>query len=104
MLLESYGIEVEDYASTGDFVCHYRPGNGHCLVLDQHLPRVSGLDFLASPEAAALEMPVILLTGRGSAAIRERAYALGVSEYLEKPVSEERLMAAIAKALGRAEP
>jgi two-component system response regulator FixJ len=101
MLLESYGMEVEDYASARDFARHYRQGNGDCLVLDQHLPSLSGLDFLASSEGARLEMPVILLTGRGDAAIRERAYALGVLEYLDKPVSEERLLTAIAKAVGK---
>jgi two-component system response regulator FixJ len=99
MLLESYGMEVEDFASTGEFARHYGSGNGQCLVLDQHLPNLSGLDFLASAQGAVLKIPVILVTGRGDASIRERAYALGVLEYLEKPVSEERLMAAIAKAL-----
>ena len=99
MLLESYGMDVEDYASAGDFSRHHRPGKGQCLVLDQHLPNLSGLDFLASPEGAGLAMPVILMTGRGDAGIRARAFALGASEYLEKPVSEERLLAAIAKAL-----
>ena len=101
MLLESYGMEVEDYPSAGAFARHHRAGNGQCLVLDQHLPTLSGLDFLASAEGARLEMPVILLTGRGDAAIRERAYALGVLEHLEKPVSEDRLLGAIAKAVGR---
>jgi two-component system, LuxR family, response regulator FixJ len=100
MLLESYGMEVEDFASTRELTRHYRPGNGQCLVLDQHLPNLSGLDFLASRQGAMLKIPVILMTGRGDASIRDRAYALGVLEYLEKPVSEERLLAAIAKALG----
>jgi two-component system, LuxR family, response regulator FixJ len=104
LLLESYGMEVEDFSSAVDFARHYRPGGGDCLVLDQHLPMISGLDFLASPEGAGLEIPVILMTGRGDAAIRDRARALGASAYLEKPVSEERLLAAIARALGHASP
>jgi two-component system, LuxR family, response regulator FixJ len=103
MLLQSYGMEVEDYASAVDFGRQYRPGNGHCLVLDQHLPKLNGLDFLASSAGAGLDLSVILLTGQGDAAIRRRAYALGVLEYLEKPVSEERLIAAIAKAVAARE-
>ncbi len=100
MLLESYGMDVEDYSSTRDFSQHYRPARGQCLILDQHLPNVSGLDFLASADGIAHELPVILLTGRGDAAIRDRAFALGVHDYIEKPASDDRLLAAIAKAVG----
>jgi two-component system response regulator FixJ len=104
MLLESHGMRVADYASAVDFARHCRPGRGDCLILDQHLPDLNGLDFLASREGSRLGISVILLTGRGDAAIRARAYVLGVSDYLEKPVSEEHLLPAIAKALGRARP
>lgn len=104
LLLESYGIAVEDYGSTAEFVRHYRPRARQCLVLDQHLPGTTGLDFLASPEGAALGLPVVLVTGRGDNALRSRAAALGVSVYLEKPVVDDALMAAIRAAVeGRAE-
>jgi two-component system, LuxR family, response regulator FixJ len=101
MLLESYGMEVEDYASVGAFKRQYRAAPGQCLILDQHLPNISGLDFLASSNGTMRELSVILLTGRGDASIRDRAFALGVLDYLEKPVSDEVLLAAIAKAVGR---
>jgi two-component system, LuxR family, response regulator FixJ len=97
VLLESYGIVVKDYASTADFIRHYRPGTRQCLILDQHLSRTTGLDFLDSPEAAALHLPVILLTGRGDRAIRNRAYALGIGAYLEKPIKDEVLLATISR-------
>jgi two-component system response regulator FixJ len=99
MLLECYGIDVEEYASARDFLRHYRPVVRQCLILDQHLPGISGLDFLASPEGAALGLPVIMVTGRGDASIRDRAYALGAIAYLEKPVAGDVLLSAITKAV-----
>lgn len=102
MLLEAYDIQVEDYASARDFVRGYRPGERACLILDQHLPGVTGLDFLSSPEGAALCLPVILLTGQGDSSIRDRAYALGVCAYLEKPVPDDILLATIGRAAGSA--
>jgi two-component system, LuxR family, response regulator FixJ len=99
MLLESYGMEVEDYASTGEFARGYRPGRRQCLILDQHLPGSTGLDFLASPQSAALGLPVILVTGRGDGAIRDRAHEMGVHAYLEKPVADDALLAAISGAV-----
>lgn len=99
LLLESYGMVVEDYDSTRAFIRHYRPGDRQCLILDQHLPGTTGLDFLASPESAGLSLPVVLVTGRGDNALRARAAELGVSVYLEKPVVDETLMAAIRTAV-----
>jgi len=101
LLLESYGMAVEDCDSVQSFVHRYRAGPGQCLLLDQHLPNTTGLDFLSSPQGAALQLPVILITGRGSAAIRDRAYDLGVHAYLEKPVSDEILLEALRDAIDR---
>jgi two-component system response regulator FixJ len=99
LLLESYGMAVEDYPSTAAFAQRYRPRARQCLVLDQHLPGATGLDFLSSPGGARLQMPVNLLTGRADDAIRVRAAALGVSAFLEKPIATSVLMAAIERAL-----
>ncbi len=99
LLLESYGLTVEDYGSTAEFLRNYRPRPRQCLILDQHLPGATGLDFLASSEAADLGLPVVLVTGRGDNALRARAIQLGVSAYLEKPVVDDTLMTAIRSAV-----
>jgi two-component system response regulator FixJ len=99
LLLETYGMTVEDYASVQAFAQRYRPGPRQCLILDQHLPSTTGLDFLASPQGASLKLPVILITGRGDASIRDRAYGMGVHAYLEKPLAEELLLEALKDAI-----
>jgi two-component system response regulator FixJ len=99
ILLEIHGMSVQDFGSTEEFAENYRPHSRECLVLDQHLPMVSGLDFLSSPRGAQLDLPVILITGRGDDAIRARAQQLGVAAYLDKPVNDSQLLAAIRHAL-----
>ncbi len=69
-----------------------------CLILDQHLPEITGLEFPSSPEGAALHLPVISLTGRGDSSIRDRAYALGADACLEKPMPDDILLATIGRA------
>jgi FixJ family two-component response regulator len=101
ILLETHGFRVIDFASPHDLLRRRRPLTG-CLVLDQHLGGASGLDFLASPEGAALGLPAILTTGRGDPALVARAQAMGVPCF-EKPVAADRLFAAINAALGRAD-
>lgn len=99
LLLELHGLNVEDYGSTEDFARHFhRPSRG-CVVLDQHLPITSGLDFLTSAAGRQLGLPVILITGRGDDALRARAQDLGVLAYLDKPVTDQALLTAIRGAI-----
>ena len=96
LLLESYGLEVEVYASTEDFSLNYQPHDRECLILDQHLQGAkTGLDFLLSIAEARIRVPVILMTARGDAALRARALEAGAMAYLDKPLDEMLLMAAI---------
>lgn len=67
------------------------------VLLDIMLPHMSGLDVLAElrrmPHRA--RTPVIMLTGKGQEADRERAEALGASDFLTKPFSPKKLLARI---------
>lgn len=99
ILLESHGMRVSDFGSTGEFVAGYRAHPCACLILDLHLPVVGGLDFLASSAGRALDIPVILITGRGDEATRARAKELGAAAFLEKPIEDGALVEVIAAAL-----
>ncbi len=98
LLLEAHGLTVADFASPEEFITQYRPQQHSCLVLDQHLPTISGLEFLASREQP-LDLPVIMVTGRGDSSIRARAFEVGVTAYFEKPVADDQLVVAIQQAL-----
>jgi two-component system response regulator FixJ len=99
LLLEAHGMTVEDFASAVDFVAAYSARPHSCLILDLHLPEMGGLDYLASLGEDGPELPVIMVTGRGDDASRERAFKLGASEFLEKPVDNRELLSAIERAL-----
>jgi FixJ family two-component response regulator len=99
-LLEAHGMTVEDFESTAGFAAAYRPHPRSCLVLDLHLPEVGGLDYLAALRKDGSELPVIMVTGRGDDASRERALQLGAFAFLEKPVDNQEILSAIGRALG----
>ncbi|GJI97064.1 hypothetical protein RugamoR57_37820 [Duganella caerulea] len=59
-----------------------------CILLDYHLPDLTGLEFLAhlNGDAAAQAIPVMMLTGADSAAVAAEAMRRGARDYLVKDV------------------
>jgi FixJ family two-component response regulator len=100
LLLESHDCHVQDYGSTREFFAAYQPQEKQCLVLDQHLPGETGLDFLESSEGSTLQVPVIVMSGGGDSALQKRAQKAGVVAYFDKPLDNAVLLATIFKALG----
>lgn len=101
LLLELEGFEARGFEVPADFVAAFqRPPTG-CVLLDQHFPATSGVDFLLSPAGRAIDLPVILMTGRGDDGIRTRALAAGVFAYFDKPVPQNLLLDSVALAVAR---
>jgi two-component system, LuxR family, response regulator FixJ len=100
VLLEIHGLDVQDFGSTADFISRYEKPPRGCLILDQHLPQTTGIDFLASPVGRSLGIPVILITGQGDRAIERRARDAG-AEYLQKPVRHRTLIETVERAIER---
>lgn len=100
ILLESHRLEVCDYKSAADFLGGAGAGVTGCLSLDLHLPVLSGLDLIKILRQRKVRLPVIFITGRSDKEIKEQAIAAGAVAFLDKPVREEPLLAAIYAALG----
>lgn len=64
------------------------------IVLDVMMPEIDGLQVCERLRANAAwrEIPVLLLTARDDMETRTRGMALGVSEYLTKPVNKDDLL------------
>ena len=98
-LLESYGLAVREYKSAVDFLNAPGTRNCGCLILDLHLPVLSGLDLIGIMRERAVQIPVVFITGRSDKETRERAMRAGAVAFLDKPVGEGPLMAAVCSAL-----
>lgn len=89
-LLEAYGYRVRDHASAELFLSH-TGGKADFLVVDQHMPGMTGLELLARLRASGDRTPTILITGRSDSTIEPRAAALGV-KLLQKPLKNDELI------------
>jgi FixJ family two-component response regulator len=100
-LVRSMGFGVEAFASATELRNRGRVDGPACLVLDVHLPDLSGLDLQRELAASGVEMPIIFITGRGSIPMSVRAMKDGAVEFLTKPVRSRDLLAAIRSAIER---
>lgn len=71
----------------------------HLVVLDLLMPGISGLDVLQQMKVRVPQLPVILLTGRGSAAEGAEGMQMGAYDYLMKPVNIDELIRKMEEAV-----
>ena len=102
-LLESHGFNVRDYASARDFLVVTPLKPMGCVVLDLHMPGMSGLELLDTLHARGYRLPIIVLTGRSDIALRQRVIRAGALILLDKPVADETLLSSLSSALLLAE-
>jgi two-component system nitrogen regulation response regulator NtrX len=68
-------------------------------VLDVWLPRMGGLDALAEMKKRRPDMEVLVVSGHGTIDMAVRALKLGAFDFIEKPLSMDRLLTAARNAL-----
>jgi FixJ family two-component response regulator len=98
-LLRGAGFAVKAFGSAEEFLALGHPETINCLVLDIHMPGLSGFDLQERLADARLLIPIIFITANDDAPIRERARIGGVA-YLPKPFDARSLIGEIKKALG----
>lgn len=98
-VLEDAGRTVGDFATAEAFLASYRPGGDACVLIDAHLPGMSGIELLQHLEATGAGLPAIMITGDGDVTMAVQAMKSGASDFIEKPIGREGLLACIDRAL-----
>ena len=101
-LLESAGLRVATFSSAERFL-EASDGVRGCIVLDLAMPGLNGLELQQALEARGSFLPIVFLTGRGNVASSVQAMKRGAVDFLEKPVDDQRLLAAVSQALAKHE-
>jgi FixJ family two-component response regulator len=98
-LLRSADLDGETFPSGAEFLESLKARQPDCLVLDLHMPRVSGFAVHARLTEMGIRLPVIVITGHDPDEASEHALAGAVSAFLRKPVDDQALLGAIKVAL-----
>lgn len=93
-LLERQGYDVVTAKDGVDAIEQLENIKPDLMLLDIEMPRMDGFEVLNLVRHHDLhqDMPVIMITSRTGEKHRERAFALGVNQYMGKPFQEEDLL------------
>jgi two-component system, chemotaxis family, CheB/CheR fusion protein len=98
-LLEADGRTVEDFATCEAFLEAYRPGRQGCLLVDAYLPGMTGLELLRRLHDDGDRLSAIMITGNSDVPMAVQAMKSGASDFIEKPIARDELLAGVERAL-----
>ncbi len=100
-LMKRNAIHCETYAEARSFLKAYRPGSSACLILDLHMPGMTGLDLQKTLNAQGVPIPVIFLSGRADVPKAVEAVKCGAFDFIEKPFDYKRVVELVRECLAR---
>ena len=98
-LFRASGLDCTVFASGREFLDSLRERVPDCVVLDLHMPGLTGLDVTREMKAGSKRVPTIIITAHDDASTRERCLSAGALAYLRKPFDEKTLMEVVAGAI-----
>src|ERR1700674_4110969 len=99
MILEREGYSVNVCRSVSEFKKHPDAPRADAYLLDMKLPDGSGIDLLKAVRQNGTPAPAIMISGHGTIADAVEATRAGAFDFLEKPLSRDRVLLAIKNAM-----
>jgi len=100
--LTPYGFNIVGEAENGEQgVNMYKELNPDLVTLDIVMPEMDGIQALTALKKWNNQAKVIMITALEQRDLMLQAVRLGVSDFIVKPFTDDRVLSAIEKALGR---
>jgi len=89
--IRSLGYDVTTFETGEDLLRCTLVANPAALLLDFHLPGLSGADLIMALRHHFPDLHIIMMTGRDMSGAREACLSAGAAVYLTKPISRAEL-------------
>ncbi len=101
LLLEASGLRTAGFPSGERFLEALAPDAQGCVLVDVRMPGMGGLEVQEALSRRRSAVPAIIMTGHADVPLAVRAMRAGAADFIEKPFSDETILASIARALQR---
>jgi FixJ family two-component response regulator len=99
LLLSTAQIESRSYGSAEDYMTSNPLKEPACILLDNQLPGMSGIELLRRIVAATTDSTIIMITAYGDVPTAVLAMRAGAFHFVQKPFDAEALLATVEEAL-----
>jgi FixJ family two-component response regulator len=99
------GLDATVFASGPDLIASLDAGAPapDCLLLDAHMPDMTGLEVQHLLSRRGTRFPVLVYTADDAPEAQARYLAAGAADYLRKPLGSDELFAAVSLAVNGVE-
>jgi two-component system response regulator FixJ len=101
-MLSVFGFKVETYASADSFLAAPHEARLGCVVADVRMPGTDGIELVRELARREIGLPVVLISGHADVPMAVAGIKAGAEDFIEKPVDDVALVAAINRGLARA--
>ena len=103
LLLSTAQIESRSYGSAEDYMTSNPLKDPACILLDNQLPGMSGIELLRRIVAATTDSTIIMITAYGDVPTAVLAMKAGAFHFVQKPFDAEALLVTVEEALSRSD-
>jgi FixJ family two-component response regulator len=94
-LLASADLQAETFSDPEEFLRYVRTHRPPVVLIDVHMPQMSGLEVQSRLREISPSTRVIIFTGKDDARVRSTALNGGASAFITKPFDDEELLTAV---------
>jgi two-component system response regulator FixJ len=101
-MLSAFGYHVETHHSAESFLDAVGPLQHGCVVADVRMPGMDGIELVRELARREIALPVILISGHADVPMAVAGIKVGAEDFIEKPIDDVQLVAAINRGLADA--
>jgi two-component system, LuxR family, response regulator FixJ len=98
-MLRVFGHRVQAYDSAERFLQALSSACTGCIVADVRMPGMDGIELVRELARRGICLPVVLISGHADVPMAVAAIKAGAEDFIEKPINDTHLLAAINRAL-----
>lgn len=100
-MLGVFGFDVETYDSATSFLQSLGSPRPGCVVADVRMPGMDGIELVRELTRRGVGLPVVLISGHADVPMAVAGIKAGAEDFIEKPLDDRALVAAINRGLAR---